>query len=771
MKKLKKKILPVVLAVLLCISVLPVPAVTAAEKSLVQGSIAETVFSSGDVITIENGYEGEIKIPHGTNSITLKSESALSGVYITSESAVELIIDGLDITAPDYRAAIDLADGSTLTVKGENFVQGGVEGAGVRVEEGKSITINGDGILNAAGESRIFNPAGAATIGGNGSPDEENEQPAGENSGDITITGDVTIIAKDDFFSESAVIGAGGGAEKSSRITISGNAVIESGDDALFGSSGEDTGTGNIVIDGGSLKASRLQTAPENADGAPLNRVDIPVGGKATVKVTGENNYTYSANTQEDGSAYLWLPVGGDYIIHVHRETQTEAYLVTELPAYSYDAQTESISSNVSLAQPYAAYSNNLAVISVTPTGVNRSLSGEVAITFDTVPTVTGTVKLKTGNTEIPLTIKSGAGTKVYTYAYNGLAENTAYSIVIAGFTDGTDEALQTGNYTFTTASSTTAYISPDTASFDLYSGHINHKDIQVTLTTNGFSLNRITYGTTALTLDTDYTKSGDVYTIKKEYFEDFVPGSYTIVFEMNNGSNPSLVITLTDSTSKKVEGVFSGGNVYVLKSNTNLIYTVKKDYNLFDYITINGEILPKDNYQVTATTDGLSVTLLSTYLDTLKEDIYNMEVVFTDGIVCKEEVEVSATAKTFTITAVSGGNGSISPSGSIAVAKGDSKTFTFTPNSGYVISQVTVDGTAVTVTDGKYTITDVQADMTINVTFTASGSSTNNNNNNSATKTGDTSNIILWVIVSAFSLVLLLSFAVNTIRKRKSNK
>lgn len=70
-----------------------------------------------------------------------------------------------------------------------------------------------------------------------------------------------------------------------------------------------------------------------------------------------------------------------------------------------------------------------------------------------------------------------------------------------------------------------------------------------------------------------------------------------------------------------------------------------------------------------------------------------------------------------FEIEASAGGNGSISPSGTQTVAKGGSKTFTFTPDEGYTVGNVTVDGVSMG-RCSSYTFTNVQADHTISVTF-----------------------------------------------------
>jgi len=70
-----------------------------------------------------------------------------------------------------------------------------------------------------------------------------------------------------------------------------------------------------------------------------------------------------------------------------------------------------------------------------------------------------------------------------------------------------------------------------------------------------------------------------------------------------------------------------------------------------------------------------------------------------------------------YTITATAGAGGTISPSGATAVNSGASQTFTITPNTGYSVAGITVDGSSV----GKvssYTFSNVTANHTITATF-----------------------------------------------------
>lgn len=106
--------------------------------------------------------------------------------------------------------------------------------------------------------------------------------------------------------------------------------------------------------------------------------------------------------------------------------------------------------------------------------------------------------------------------------------------------------------------------------------------------------------------------------------------------------------------------------------------------------------------------------------------------------------VEFKAVAPVYTITASAGKNGAISPAGSLEAKEGNSQEFTFTPNKGYKISKVLVDGKEVTVKDGKYTISNIKSNHEISVSFEKT-------NSRQTPKTGDENP------VTAYGLLLLL--------------
>lgn len=70
-----------------------------------------------------------------------------------------------------------------------------------------------------------------------------------------------------------------------------------------------------------------------------------------------------------------------------------------------------------------------------------------------------------------------------------------------------------------------------------------------------------------------------------------------------------------------------------------------------------------------------------------------------------------------FTITPSAGANGSVSPSTAMTVEEGSGTPFTFTPNSGYVIDDVLVDGKSVGAVE-YYNFSNVDHDQSVSVIF-----------------------------------------------------
>jgi formylglycine-generating enzyme required for sulfatase activity/pimeloyl-ACP methyl ester carboxylesterase len=77
--------------------------------------------------------------------------------------------------------------------------------------------------------------------------------------------------------------------------------------------------------------------------------------------------------------------------------------------------------------------------------------------------------------------------------------------------------------------------------------------DITVNMTLiPGTELSSIKNGSTALTLNTDYTKSGNVVTIKISYLATLSVGTTTLTFDFSIGTDPTLAITVVDNSQPK---------------------------------------------------------------------------------------------------------------------------------------------------------------------------------------------------------------------------
>ena len=127
--------------------------------------------------------------------------------------------------------------------------------------------------------------------------------------------------------------------------------------------------------------------------------------------------------------------------------------------------------------------------------------------------------------------------------------------------------------------------------------------------------------------------------------------------------------------------------------------------------IGVTTAIAPTDTSAVPITSDDVSANCFSSdnsdYKTTIDEN---------NKVVLKKKA-----AATYIIQAtVSGGNGTISPSGSVSVNKDKDKEFTITPNEGYVIASLKVDGTEVENPSNTYTFTNVTNNHTIVVSFKA---------------------------------------------------
>lgn len=112
-----------------------------------------------------------------------------------------------------------------------------------------------------------------------------------------------------------------------------------------------------------------------------------------------------------------------------------------------------------------------------------------------------------------------------------------------------------------------------------------------------------------------------------------------------------------------------------------------------------------------------------------------------------------------FVVTASAGANGKITPQGNVLVKKDESCEFTFTPNNGYKVAKVYVDGVEVKVQNNKYKFESVTANHSISVTFEQAKKI-------DSPKTGDSADLTPAIMLMAASALLLIGLFLYS-RKR----
>ncbi len=117
----------------------------------------------------------------------------------------------------------------------------------------------------------------------------------------------------------------------------------------------------------------------------------------------------------------------------------------------------------------------------------------------------------------------------------------------------------------------------------------------------------------------------------------------------------------------------------------------------------------PELTCTISGLTAGQRYYFAATAINSYGESTYSEEITYT----------IPAPPTTYTINASAGSNGSISPSGTVSVTAGTSRSFAITPNSGYVVADVRVNNTSVGAVP-SYTFSNVRSNQTIAASFTA---------------------------------------------------
>lgn len=260
--------------------------------------------------------------------------------------------------------------------------------------------------------------------------------------------------------------------------------------------------------------------------------------------------------------------------------------------------------------------------------------------------------------------------------------------------------------------------ISPTMVSFDLDAP----ADVTTIITWNDAASvtgAALSPGMEALSYGTDYTVDGNVLTVSEGYLSGLdlaEDDSIDILIYFDVGDPAVLTVDAVSNympgSDATLNSLKAGGVTLEGFAPDKYEYTTELPYGTSPgALTVIVSATPNDPKATVSITQASTLPGSATVLVTAEDGTpATYTVYFT---LAEEEPQLTV----HTITAGAGAHGSISPAGAVTVNDGESRTFTFTPDNGYKVNNVTVDGRIVTAS-GSYTFKNVTGDHTITVTF-----------------------------------------------------
>ena len=540
-----------------------------------------------------------------------------------------------------------------------------------------AIAYGANGIVTVTVASGILLPTGnVSLVVDNGTPILQALTAGGLNGAGLatfTITTpsagshtlSATYAAQGNFLGSgpaSGTLGVGSGA---TTVTISAPTINSGANGAVTVTvsslSGTPTGTVSLIVDGGAPTTQTL------ASGSSLFTISVPSAGSHTLSAT----YATQGNFLGSG------PTSGTLIVNPII-TVSAGVGGTITPSgsvvVSYNTSTTftiTPTAGYTLASVLVDGVSVGAVTSYAFSSVTKNHTISASFTIDTYAiTVTqgsnGTITPGSGlasygsNTTFTITPNTGysIASVVVDSVSVGAVTSYTFSNVIAAHTITATFALNT--YAITVTQGANGTITPG-------SGVVSYgSSTTFTITPNtGYSIANVVVDGTSVGVVPSYT-----------FINVIAPHTITATF-----SNNTYTITVTQGAN----GTITPGTG-VVSYGSSTTYT----------------ITPSTGYSITSVlVDGVSAGAVSSY---------------TFSNVTANHTITASFGQNPTITVTQGANGTITP-GTGVVSYGSSTTFTITPNTGYSISSVVVDGTSVGAVS-SYTFSNVTANHTITASF-----------------------------------------------------
>ncbi|WP_188399917.1 inverse autotransporter beta domain-containing protein [Sporomusa sp. GT1] len=382
----------------------------------------------------------------------------------------------------------------------------------------------------------------------------------------------------------------------------------------------------------------------------------------------------------------------------------------------------------------FVAYTGSIKA-TVTNSNNNTPISGV------TVKVLSGTTVITSGTTDSSGVVILGgiaAGTYTVSAFLSGYSINTASVTVMDGMTTGSTITLTADTFTITASAGTGGSISPSGATGVSYGATPAY-----TITPNtGYVIADVKVDGVSVGTGSTYTFPS--VTGNHTITATFALQSFTITASAGTGGSISPsgatgvsysatpAYTITPNTGYvivdvKVDGVSVGtGSTYTFPSVTGN-HTITATFALQSFtITASagtgGSISPSGATSVSyGATPAYTITLNTGYvIADIKVDGVSVGTGSTytfPSVTGNHTITATFALQSFTITASAGTGGSISPSGATGVSYGATPAYTITPNTGYVIADVKVDGVSVG-TGSTYTFPSVTGNHTITATF-----------------------------------------------------
>ncbi|GHT39460.1 hypothetical protein AGMMS49965_05520 [Bacteroidia bacterium] len=299
------------------------------------------------------------------------------------------------------------------------------------------------------------------------------------------------------------------------------------------------------------------------------------------------------------------------------------------------------------------------------------------------------------------ITVTAGTGISATTGAgtYNSGTTATVGCTVTSDYTfdgwyEGSTKVSSSQSYSFTVNSARTLEARATQNASTQYTITTQPGDIGISSTTGAGTYNSGATATVGCTVQSDYTfdgwYEGSTKVSSSQFYSFIVTEARTLEARATQNAPEQYTITASASSGGTIS---PSDNVNISQGGSQMFYfTPATGYEI-------NQVLVDGVNNVSAVASG-SYTFAN--------------------VTANRSISVTFRQKQYTITVSAGANGSISPASHQTVDYGDSRTFTFTPNAGYEINQVQVDGVndASAVANGTYTFTNVTANRSISVTF-----------------------------------------------------